>query len=53
MPPVWQEGGNMQLSCSVPTPVGRDILSRLIYGARYSLFIGLVVADAVADSSAS
>ena len=28
--------------------VGRDMLSRLIYGARFSLFIGVVVVDAVA-----
>lgn len=42
VPPVWQEGG--QLSFLLGTDaVGRDMLSRLIYGAQYSLFIGIVV----------
>ena len=42
IPPSFQEGG--QLTYLLGTdPVGRDILSRLIYGARYSLFIGVVV----------
>jgi dipeptide transport system permease protein len=41
-PPAWDEG-------SLPTywlgtdGLGRDILSRLIYGSRYSLMIGLIV----------
>ena len=39
-PPVWDEGGSWHFR-SAPTRVGRDILSRLIYGARISLFIGL------------
>lgn len=30
-------------SCSVPTQIASDILSRLIHGARYSLVIGAVV----------
>ncbi|OLP58103.1 dipeptide ABC transporter permease DppC [Xaviernesmea oryzae] len=42
LPPVFAKGG--QLTYLMGTdPVGRDILSRLIYGARFSLFIGLVV----------
>ena len=41
-PPVWQEGGKAQFLLGTDA-VGRDMLSRLIYGARYSLFIGLVV----------
>jgi dipeptide transport system permease protein len=41
-PPVWQEGGSWEYILGTD-PVGRDILSRLIYGARFSLFIGLVV----------
>jgi dipeptide transport system permease protein len=41
-PPVWQEGGDWRFILGTD-PVGRDILSRLIYGSRYSLFIGLVV----------
>lgn len=42
MPPVWQEGGSSSYLLGTDA-IGRDILSRLIYGARYSLFIGLIV----------
>ncbi|MGB3537008.1 MAG: ABC transporter permease subunit [Mesorhizobium sp.] len=42
VPPVWQEGGRSAYLLGTDA-VGRDILSRLIYGARYSLFIGVVV----------
>lgn len=42
MPPVWQQGGSWGHILGTDA-VGRDILSRLIYGARFSLFIGLVV----------
>lgn len=42
LPPVWQEGGSWEYILGTD-PVGRDMLSRLIYGARFSLFIGLVV----------
>ncbi|NVP55045.1 ABC transporter permease subunit [Mycoplana rhizolycopersici] len=42
VPPVWQAGGNWGHILGTDA-VGRDILSRLIYGARFSLFIGLVV----------
>lgn len=41
-PPFWQEGGNAKFLLGTD-PVGRDILSRLIFGARFSLFIGCVV----------
>jgi dipeptide transport system permease protein len=42
LPPVFQQGG-MWGHILGTDAVGRDILSRLIYGARFSLFIGLVV----------
>lgn len=42
LPPVFQEGGSWGHLLGTDA-VGRDILSRLIYGARFSLFIGLVV----------
>jgi dipeptide transport system permease protein len=42
VPPVWQEGGRSAYLLGTDA-VGRDILSRLIYGSRYSLFIGIVV----------
>jgi dipeptide transport system permease protein len=41
-PPVWMEGGSGKFLLGTDD-VGRDILSRLIFGARYSLFIGLLV----------
>ena len=41
-PPFWQEGGSLKFPLGTDA-VGRDILSRLIHGARYSLFIGCVV----------
>ena len=41
-PPAWQEGGSAQFLLGTDA-VGRDILSRIIYGARYSLLIGLIV----------
>lgn len=42
MPTIFQEGGSWGHILGTDA-VGRDILSRLIYGARFSLFIGLVV----------
>ena len=39
--PVWMEGGNASFLLGTD-PVGRDILSRLIHGTRYSLFIGTI-----------
>lgn len=41
-PPIWQEGGKSGFLLGTDA-VGRDMLSRLIFGARYSLFIGIVV----------
>lgn len=41
-PPFWQEGGSASYLLGTDA-VGRDMLSRLIYGARFSLFIGLFV----------
>ncbi|MDI7863475.1 ABC transporter permease subunit [Rhizobiaceae bacterium n13] len=42
LPPAWMEGGNFSFLLGTDA-VGRDIFSRLIYGARFSLFIGLIV----------
>jgi dipeptide transport system permease protein len=41
-PPMWQAGGSSQFILGTD-PVGRDILSRLIHGARFSLLMGLMV----------
>ena len=41
-PPVWQEGGSTTYWLGTDA-IGRDMLSRLIYGARLSLAIGVVV----------
>jgi dipeptide transport system permease protein len=41
-PPSWQAAGNPMFPLGTDA-VGRDLLSRLIYGARFSLFIGLIV----------
>lgn len=46
-PPAWVEGGSMQFLLGTDA-VGRDILSRLMYGARYSLFIGCIVVSVAA-----
>jgi dipeptide transport system permease protein len=42
VPPIWQEGGRAEFILGTDA-VGRDLLSRLIFGARFSLFIGCVV----------
>lgn len=42
LPPAWSEGGNSSYLLGTDA-IGRDMLSRLLYGARFSLFIGLVV----------
>lgn len=42
VPPSWLEGGRPQYLLGTDA-VGRDILSRLIHGAQYSLLIGTVV----------
>ena len=41
-PPVFQEGGSWQFILGTD-PTGRDMLSRLIKGAQYSLLIGCIV----------
>lgn len=41
-PPSWAEGGSSAFLLGTDE-VGRDILSRLIHGARYSLSIGAIV----------
>ena len=43
LPPVWQDGGIAWRFLLGTDDIGRDILSRLIYGARLSLLIGIVV----------
>jgi len=40
-PPAWSEGGSTRFLLGTDA-VGRDILSRLIYGTRLSLLIGLI-----------
>lgn len=42
LPPAWEEGGNRLFPLGTDA-LGRDMVSRLIYGARVSLFIGLAV----------
>ena len=41
-PPFWQAGGSASFLLGTDA-VGRDILSRLIHGARYSFYVGIVV----------
>jgi dipeptide transport system permease protein len=41
-PPIWQEGSDSRFILGADG-VGRDLLSRIIYGSRYSLFIGSIV----------
>ena len=42
LPPVWMEGSDWRFLLGTDA-VGRDMLSRLMYGARVSLFIGIAV----------
>ncbi|MGH6809113.1 MAG: ABC transporter permease subunit [Ensifer adhaerens] len=42
IPPVWQEGGRAEFLLGTDA-VGRDMLSRLIYGTQFSLFVGVIV----------
>jgi len=42
VPPAFEEGGTMRFLLGTDA-TGRDILSRIIHGARYSLLIGAVV----------
>ncbi len=41
-PPAWQDGGTWTYPLGTDD-VGRDMLSRLIHGARLSLFVGVLV----------
>ena len=41
-PPAWQEGGTLSHLLGTDD-VGRDVLSRLMYGARLSLLVGCLV----------
>lgn len=41
-PPAWQQGGSAAYLLGTDA-IGRDILSRLMYGARLSLMIGILV----------
>ena len=47
VPPVWVDGGSWDFLLGTDA-VGRDILSRLMFGARYSLFIGCIVVSGAA-----
>ncbi len=52
-PPAWQAGGSWAYPLGTDA-IGRDILSRLIFGARLSLLIGIaVVALSIASASCS
>jgi dipeptide transport system permease protein len=42
LPPVWMDKGSSLFLLGTDA-VGRDILSRLIFGARFSLFVGVIV----------
>ncbi|HEY0836387.1 MAG TPA: ABC transporter permease subunit, partial [Azospirillum sp.] len=42
VPPVWQDGGSWMHILGTDD-IGRDMLSRVLYGARLSLLIGLIV----------
>ena len=46
-PPFWQEGGSWAFPLGTD-PLGRDMLSRLIVGARFSFFVGVVVVSIAA-----
>tara|TARA_B100002003_G_scaffold19995_2_gene16488 strand:- start:1279 stop:2184 length:906 start_codon:yes stop_codon:yes gene_type:complete len=41
-PPVWVEGGSWEFPLGTDA-VGRDMLSRLLHGARFSFYVGVVV----------
>lgn len=42
LPPAWMDGGNADYLLGTDD-IGRDMLSRIIYGARLSVFIGLII----------
>ena len=47
-PPAWAEGGSTAFLLGTDA-VGRDLLSRLIHGARYSFYVGIVVVTVAAS----
>lgn len=47
MPPFWQEGGSTDFLLGTD-PLGRDLLSRLLHGARFSFFVGFIVVSVAA-----
>jgi dipeptide transport system permease protein len=47
-PPFWQEGGSLAYALGTDA-LGRDMLSRLIHGARYSFYVGVVVVTIAAS----
>ncbi|SFT76974.1 ABC transporter permease subunit [Sedimentitalea nanhaiensis] len=48
LPPAWQTGGSWAHPLGTD-PLGRDMLSRLIIGARYSFFVGVIVVSIAAS----
>jgi dipeptide transport system permease protein len=46
-PPFWQDGGTFAFPLGTDA-VGRDMLSRLLHGARYSFYVGIVVVTVAA-----
>ncbi|MBL4786002.1 MAG: ABC transporter permease subunit [Cohaesibacteraceae bacterium] len=42
LPPAWIDGGRLEFLLGTDA-VGRDVLSRLLHGAQFSLFIGVFV----------
>jgi len=42
IPPAWEEGGSWSFVLGTDA-TGRDMLSRLLHGSRYSLFVGSIV----------
>ncbi|MEQ9489332.1 MAG: ABC transporter permease subunit [Alphaproteobacteria bacterium] len=49
LPPVWAEGGQASFVLGTDA-VGRDVLSRIIHGSRYSLVIGCIVVSIAAGA---
>ncbi|SIS76929.1 ABC transporter permease subunit [Paracoccus saliphilus] len=47
-PPFWQEGGSIAFPLGTDA-LGRDMLSRLLHGARYSFYVGIVVVTVAAS----
>ncbi len=47
-PPFWQEGGSIVFPLGTDV-VGRDMLSRLLHGARYSFYVGIIVVTIAAS----